>query len=169
VCHFGNGNLNLEDPNSEPVFFPKFRRFLTFDDFAMTDKASVHVVGHTISKDGMVQPFHFTLADNQGLVISRHGMRDMESAELNREDTWWEHKRVSDLLDELKTAPAWLHPKYVPVDTSRAQVNVSVLPRAEVERSYEESLPLGLPTTKVMLNMWGGAFDQPTGSRPTSP
>ena len=137
----------------------------------MVDRTQVHVVGHTITKDGMVLPFHFTLADERGLVISHHGMRDMEPAELQRETTWWEHKRVSDLLDELKTAPAWLHPRYIPVDTN-GQVNVSVVPKQDLARHFEECLPSGLPTTKVMLNMWEGAFDPPdqrTTSRPTSP
>lgn len=137
----------------------------------MVDRKQVHVVGHTITKDGMVQPFHFTLADERGLVISHHGMRDMEPAELQRETTWWEHKRVSDLLDELKTAPAWLHPEYIPVDTNK-QVNVRVVPKQDLARHFEESLPIGLPTTKVILNMWEGIFDPidpPTTSRPTSP
>ena len=137
----------------------------------MVDRKQVHVVGHTISKDGMVQPFHFTLADERGLVISHHGMRDMEPAELNRETMWWQHKRVSDILDEMKSAPAWLHPEYIPVDTN-GQVNVRVVPKQDLARHFEESLPSGLPTTKVMLNMWEGAFDPidpPTTSRPTSP
>ena len=137
----------------------------------MVDRKQVHVVGHTITKDGMVQPFHFTLADERGLVISHHGMRDMEPAELNRETMWWQHKRVSDILDEMKSAPAWLHPEYIPVDTN-GQVNVRVVPKQDLARHFEESLPSGLPTTKVMLNMWEGAFDPPdqrTTSRPTSP
>ena len=137
----------------------------------MVDRKQVHVVGHTITKDGMVQPFHFTLADERGLVISHHGMRDMEPAELSRETMWWQHKRVSDVLDEMKRAPAWLHPEYIPVDTS-GQVNVRVVPKQDLARHFEECLPSGLPTTKVMLNMWEGAFDPPdqrTTSRPTSP
>ena len=137
----------------------------------MVDRKQVHVVGHTITKDGMVQPFHFTLADERGLVISHHGMRDMEPAELNRETMWWQHKRVSDILDEMKSAPAWLHPEYIPVDTN-GQVNVRVVPKQDLARHFEESLPIGLPTTKVMLNMWEGIFDPvdpPTTSRPTSP
>lgn len=137
----------------------------------MVDRKQVHVVGHTITKDGMVQPFHFTLADERGLVISHHGMRDMEPAELNRETMWWQHKRVSDILDEMKSAPAWLHPKYIPVDT-KEQVNVSVVPKQDLARHFEESLPIGLPTTKVMLSMWEGIFDPidpPTTLRPTSP
>ena len=137
----------------------------------MVDRKQVHVVGHTITKDGMVQPFHFTLADERGLVISHHGMRDMEPAELNRETMWWQHKRVSDILDEMKSAPAWLHPEYIPVDTN-GQVNVRVVPKQDLARHFEESLPIGLPTTKVMLNMWEGIFDpvdRPTTSRPTSP
>ena len=140
-----------------------------FDDFCMADRKQVHVVGHTITKDGMVQPFHFTLADERGLVISHHGMRDMEPAEIKRETTWWEHKRISDLLNELKSAPPFLHPGYIPVDTSNPQVNVTVVPKQDLARHFEESLPSGLPTTKVMLNMWEGAFDPPTTSRPTSP
>ncbi len=152
---------------SESITIPTF--YTVFDDFCMVDRKQVHVVGHTITKDGMVQPFHFTLADERGLVISHHGMRDMEPAELNRETMWWEHKRVSDILDELKTAPPFLHPEYIPVDTTKPQVNVNVVPKRDLARHFEESLPSGLPTTKVMLNMWAGAFDPPTTSRPTSP
>jgi hypothetical protein len=113
---------------------------------------------------------------------------------LAREDTWWQLKRVSDLLDGLRNAPAWIHPDYVPVDTGSPQssqssqpsqyqvgdgavrrqhtgpnLNVQVLPRAELERSYADSLPLGLPTTKVMMRMWEGAFDPPTTSPHTNP
>lgn len=156
----------------------------------MSDRSTTHVVGHTITKEGMVLPFHFTLADNAGLMFSRHGMRDMEQPELAREDTWWQLKRVSDLLDGLRNAPAWIHPDYVPVDTGSPQssqssqssyqvddgrqhtgpnLNVQVLPRAELERSYASSLPLGLPTTKVMMRMWDGAFDPPTTSPHTNP
>ena len=161
----------------------------------MSDRSTTHVVGHTITKEGMVLPFHFTLADNAGLMFSRHGMRDMEQAELEREDTWWQLKRVSDLLDGLRNAPAWIHPDYVPVDTGSPQssqssqcqvddgtvrrqhtginlnpnLNVQVLPRAELESNFANSLPLGLPTTKVMMRMWEGAFDPPTTSPHTNP
>jgi hypothetical protein len=134
----------------------------------MVDRKQVHVVGHTVSKDGMVQPFHFTLAEERGLVISHHGMRDMEPAELHREDKWWEHKRISDFLDELKNTPAWLHPEFVPVDTSGPQVNVAVVPKQDLARHFEESLPSGLPTTRVVLNQWDGIFDMPL-ARPYSP
>ena len=161
----------------------------------MSDRSTTHVVGHTITKEGMVLPFHFTLADNAGLMFSRHGMRDMEQAELAREDTRWQLKRVSDLLDGLRNAPAWIHPDYVPVDTGSPQspqssqcqvddgtvrrqhtginlnpnLNVQVLPRAELESNFANSLPLGLPTTKVMMRMWDGAFDPPTTSPHTNP
>jgi hypothetical protein len=142
----------------------------------MSDRATTHVVGHTITKEGMILPFHFTLADNAGLMFSKFGMRDMEAPELERESDWWANKRMSDLLDGLRDAPAWIHPEYVPVDTApqvderRAhRLSAHTLPRAELEQNYRGSLPLGLPSTNVMLRMWDGAFDPHTTSRRTSP
>lgn len=139
------------------------------------DRNHVHVVGHTVTKEGTVQSFHFTLAEERGLVISHHGMRDMEPAELDRESTWWDHKRLADLLDELKTAaPAWLQTECIPVDTSgvHGQVNVAVVPKQDLARHFEDSLPSGLPTTRVVLNQWEGTFEPPFDlpfARPYSP
>ena len=162
------------DPGSNIKTEPSGKSYPIFDECAMSDRASTHVVGHTITKEGMVLPFHFTLADNAGLMFSKYGMRDMEAPDLEREDAYWLNKRVSNLLDELKCTPAWMHAEYVPVDTSQVDearspgLNVRTLPRAEVERNYRGGLPSGLPSTEVMLRMWGGAFDPPTTSPQTS-
>ena len=87
--------------------------FQPFDEYRMQDPKRTVVAGHVYSQ-GDIEPFHFTLADDKAVVISKHGIRQLLPHEYDRETSIWLERHVETLLELIKDSPAELHPPYEP-------------------------------------------------------